>query len=211
MLRKHSQVFAETFVTGQEWLGLEIQDYNSDDEFTTVLKIMRYIDVLELLRPSLKVYEVQPGSIHPQELASKGIAETEAMIPFDGTESYTRLFNLWLCGNRIQSTSVTRFLMLNIFGRPVRMRQALSTQVFKEYWNKTNDNEHESLRKMMVTVMLMSPPFEDDYAARSQILEELPFGVKDLMIHQMVEHRSTPINAYDDYVSSYELRQSIEE
>lgn len=167
MLRGHSNFFAGKFVSGQEWCSLDSTYYNNDEEYTTILKIMRYLSVLELVRPDTQVSQVPDGSIRPEELTRFGLPSEEATAPFNGTESFSHLFNLWLCGNQIRSTSVTRYLMLVIYRRPVVAQQYLSTQVFNEYWWKTNDNEHANLRRMMVHVMMLTPRFKEDYDTRS--------------------------------------------
>lgn len=211
MLRNHSKLFAETFVSGHEWCGIDSTDYNSHGEFATVLKIMRWIDILELVRPDTRIDKIPNGSVSPDELDRWGISRHEGTAPLLGTESYRHLFNLWFCGDQIRSVSVTRYLMVIMFRRAVVARQYLSTQVFNEYWNKTREYRFAKLRKMMVTIMLIAGPFENDFAARSQILRELPEEVKDLMIHLMVEYRDTPLDAWYDFVTNYDVRQSIEQ
>ncbi|KAJ4386356.1 hypothetical protein N0V93_009251 [Gnomoniopsis smithogilvyi] len=211
MLRSHSQLFATKLVNGQEYCALDITYYNRSDEFTTVLKIMRYIDVVQLLRPHSYIYEVPAGAIQPEELARFNFPATEATPPFDNTESYPHLFNLWLCGNQIRSSSITRYLVLAIFLKVRATRHSLSSEDFIEYWVNTNDNEHEVLRRLMVTVVLMSPDFEENREWRSQMLSALPDEVKEAMIHQTTEHRSRPVNAYSDFVSNWDILESIEE
>lgn len=211
MLRNHSKLFAEKFVSGHEWCGIDSTDYNSHGEFATVLKIMRWIDILELVRPDTRIDQIPNDSIQPEELDRWGISRHEGTAPLLGTEPYRHLFNLWFCADQIRSLSVTRYLMVTLFGRPVVARQYLSTQVFNEYWNKTMEDRYANLRKMMLTITLIAPPFEDDFVTRSRILRELPDEVKDLMIHLMVEYRDTNIDAWKDFVTEYDVRQSIEQ
>lgn len=210
MLRNHSKFFAERFVTGFEWCCLDSTYFNSHDEFTTVLKIMRYIDILELVRPDTRIDKIPYGSIRPEELDRWGIPRHEVLAPFDGTESFTFLFNLWLCGDQIRSISITRYLMVVMFRRPMLSRQYLSTQIFNEYWVRTRENRYAQLRKMLITILLIAAPFENDFQTRSQVLKEVPDEVKDLMIHQMVYYRQTPIDPWNDFLIDYDIRQSIE-
>lgn len=205
-LKKHSKFFAEHFVTGNERCDLDIADYNVDNEFAIILKIMRLLDTLEMACPESTAADALTGGMVDaieNEMGINSFPGTRVTSPIDGKESFTRLFDLWQCGNQIRSTSVTHFLVVVIFRRTRVALQCLSTDEFNEYWDRTNEDDHGTLRQIMIAVIMMSPCFEDSRELRSQYLEELPDEIKEPMIHLMMEHRSEVVKI-DKFVSIYD-------